>query len=162
MTLTVTFKLGTDVDNAQVHVQNRVAQAQPKLPEEVRRIGVTVTTKSTPDLPMVVHILSPDNRYDQTYLSNFVALHIKDELARLDGVGDVQQFGGGNYSMRIWLDWPGSGERVSVRPGEPRARLSGSPGELLLYVFGRQPVAQVEIGGTPEAIAALRRTHLGM
>jgi multidrug efflux pump len=103
MTLTVTFKLGTDVDKAQVLVQNRVAQATPKLPQDVQRIGVTVN-KSTPDITMAVFIISPDGRYDQTYLSNFVALHIKDELAKLDGVGDVQQFGGGNYSMRIWLD----------------------------------------------------------
>ncbi|HEX5123758.1 MAG TPA: multidrug efflux RND transporter permease subunit [Rhodanobacteraceae bacterium] len=103
MTLTVTFKLGTDVDKAQVLVQNRVAQATPKLPQDVQRIGVTVN-KSTPDITMAVFITSPDGRYDQTYLANFVALHIKDELAKLDGVGDVQQFGGGNYSMRIWLD----------------------------------------------------------
>jgi multidrug efflux pump len=103
MTLTVTFKLGTDVDKAQVLVQNRVAQATPKLPQDVQRIGVTVN-KSTPDITMAVFITSPDNRYDQTYLANFVALHIKDELAKIDGVGDVQQFGGGNYSMRIWLD----------------------------------------------------------
>ncbi len=110
MTLTVTFKLGTDVDKAQVLVQNRVAQATPKLPQDVQRIGVTVN-KSTPDITMAVFITSPDHRYDQTYLSNFVALHIKDELARIDGVGDVQQFGGGNYSMRVWLD----PEKVAAR-----------------------------------------------
>src|SRR5215475_10775776 len=110
MTLTVTFKLGTDVDKAQQLVQNRVAQATPKLPSDVQRIGVTVN-KSTPDITMAVFIISPDGRYDQTYLSNFVALHIKDELAKLDGVGDVQQFGGGNYSMRIWLD----PEKVAAR-----------------------------------------------
>jgi hydrophobe/amphiphile efflux-1 (HAE1) family protein len=103
MTLTITFKLGTDVDKAQVLVQNRVAQALPKLPADVQRLGVT-TNKASPDITMAVFIISPDGRYDQTYLSNFVALHIKDELARLDGVGDVQQFGGGNYSMRVWLD----------------------------------------------------------
>jgi len=103
MTLTVTFKLGTDVDKAQVLVQNRVAQATPKLPQDVQRIGVT-TAKASPDITVAVFITSPDGRYDQNYLSNFALLHVKDELSRLDGVGDVQQFGGGNYSMRVWLD----------------------------------------------------------
>ncbi|MGN6478628.1 efflux RND transporter permease subunit [Luteibacter sp.] len=103
MTLTVTFALGTDLDNAQVQVQNRVAQAQPRLPEEVQRLGVT-TTKSSPDLTMVVHLTSPDNRYDMLYLSNYARTRIKDQLARLDGVGDVQLFGAGEYSMRIWMN----------------------------------------------------------
>jgi len=103
MTLTVTFALGTDLDNAQVQVQNRVSQALPRLPEEVQRLGVT-TQKSSPDLTMVVHLISPDQRYDMLYLSNYARLHIKDQLARLDGVGDVQIFGAGEYSMRVWLD----------------------------------------------------------
>jgi multidrug efflux pump len=103
MTLTITFKLGSDVDKAQVQVQNRVAQALPKLPEEVQRLGVT-TNKASPDLTMVVHLNSPGKRYDMLYLSNFATLRVKDELARLDGVGDVQIFGAGNYSMRVWLD----------------------------------------------------------
>jgi len=103
MTLTVTFALGTDLDNAQVQVQNRVSQALPRLPEEVQRLGVT-TQKSSPDLTMVVHLISPDQRYDMLYLSNYARLHIKDQLARLDGVGDVQLFGAGEYSMRVWLD----------------------------------------------------------
>src|SRR3981189_2974120 len=103
MTLTITFKLGSDVDKAQVQVQNRVAQALPKLPEEVQRLGVT-TNKASPDLTMVVHLFSPGKRYDMLYLSNFAQLRVKDELARLDGVGDVQIFGAGNYSMRVWLD----------------------------------------------------------
>ncbi|RDI99143.1 multidrug efflux RND transporter permease subunit [Dyella solisilvae] len=103
MTLTVTFALGTDLDNAQVQVQNRVSQALPRLPEEVQRLGVT-TQKSSPDLTMVVHLISPDKRYDMLYLSNYARLHIKDQLARLDGVGDVQIFGAGEYSMRVWLD----------------------------------------------------------
>ena len=103
MTLTVTFALGTDLDNAQVQVQNRVAQALPRLPEEVQRLGVT-TKKSSPDLTMVVHLISPNQRYDMLYLSNYARLHIKDQLARLDGVGDVQIFGAGEYSMRVWLD----------------------------------------------------------
>jgi multidrug efflux pump len=103
MLLTITFKLGTNVDTAQVQVQNRVAQALPKLPEDVRRLGV-VTVKSSPDLTMVVHLVSPDGRYDQTYLRNYAVLQVRDVLARLPGVGQVQMFGAGDYSMRVWLD----------------------------------------------------------
>ncbi|MCW1887060.1 efflux RND transporter permease subunit [Luteolibacter flavescens] len=103
MTLTVTFKLGTDPDLAQVQVQNRVAQALPKLPEEVRRLGVT-TVKSSPDLTMVVHLLSPDGRYDDIYVRNYATLQVRDVIARLPGVGQVQLFGSGDYAMRIWLD----------------------------------------------------------
>ncbi|MBD2840044.1 efflux RND transporter permease subunit [Pseudomonas sp. JM0905a] len=103
LTLTITFALGTDLDNAQVQVQNRVTRTEPKLPEEVTRIGITVD-KASPDLTMVVHLTSPDNRYDMLYLSNYAALNVKDELARLDGVGDVQLFGMGDYSLRVWLD----------------------------------------------------------
>jgi multidrug efflux pump len=103
MTLTVTFKLGTDPDKAQQLVQNRVSQAEARLPEEVRRLGIT-TVKSSPDLTMVVHLLSPNNRYDTTYLRNYALLNVKDRLARIAGVGDVQLFGGGDYSMRVWLD----------------------------------------------------------
>ncbi|HLD65463.1 MAG TPA: efflux RND transporter permease subunit, partial [Pseudomonas sp.] len=103
LTLTLTFALGTDLDNAQVQVQNRVTRTQPKLPEEVTRIGITVD-KASPDLTMVVHLTSPDQRYDMLYLSNYALLNIKDELARLGGVGDVQLFGMGDYSLRVWLD----------------------------------------------------------
>src|SRR6476660_9379751 len=103
MTLTVTFKLGTDPDKAQQLVQNRVSQAEPRLPEEVRRLGVT-TIKSSPDLTMVVHLLSPNARYDMTYLRNYAVLNVKDRLARLPGVGAVRLFGAGDYSMRVWLD----------------------------------------------------------
>ena len=103
LTLTITFALGTDLDNAQVQVQNRVTRTMPTLPTEVQRLGVTVD-KASPDLTMVVHLTSPDNRYDMLYLSNYAALNVKDELARLDGVGDVQLFGMGNSSLRVWLD----------------------------------------------------------
>ncbi len=103
MTLTVTFKLGTDPDRAQQLVQNRVSQAEPRLPDAVRALGIT-TIKSSPDLMMVVHIVSPDNRYDPTYLRNYAVLNVKDRLARIDGVGDVQLFGSGDYAMRVWLD----------------------------------------------------------
>ncbi|MET1077706.1 MAG: efflux RND transporter permease subunit [Pseudomonas sp.] len=103
LTLTITFALGTDLDNAQVQVQNRVTRTMPTLPTEVQRLGVTVD-KASPDLTMVVHLTSPDDRYDMLYLSNYAALNIKDELAKLDGIGDVQLFGLGNYSLRVWLD----------------------------------------------------------
>ena len=103
LTLTVTFQIGTDADIAQVQVQNRVAQALPRLPEEVRQLGVT-TVKSSPDLTMVVHLVSPDDRYDMTYLRNFGVLQVRDVLARIPGMGQVVVFGGGDYAMRVWLD----------------------------------------------------------
>jgi hydrophobe/amphiphile efflux-1 (HAE1) family protein len=103
MSLTITFKLGTDLDKAQVLVQNRVSIAEPRLPEEVRRLGIT-TTKSSPDLMMVVHILSPENRYNQLYVSNYARTRIRDVLLRLDGVGDLTIFGEREFSLRIWLD----------------------------------------------------------
>jgi hydrophobe/amphiphile efflux-1 (HAE1) family protein/NodT family efflux transporter outer membrane factor (OMF) lipoprotein len=103
MTLTITFNLGTDPDKAQVQVQNRVAQALPKLPEEVRDLGVT-TTKQSPDLTMVVHLFSPDGRYDDVYIRNYATLQVKDVLARIPGAGDVELFGSGDYAMRVWLN----------------------------------------------------------
>ena len=103
MTLTVSFKLGTDPDKAQQLVQNRVSQAEARLPEEVKRLGVT-TVKSSPDLTMVVHLTSPNERYDMTYLRNYALLNVKDRLARIPGVGQVQLFGSGDYAMRVWLD----------------------------------------------------------
>jgi hydrophobe/amphiphile efflux-1 (HAE1) family protein len=103
MSLTITFKLGTDLNTAQVLVQNRVAIALAKLPEEVRRIGVT-TTKRSSDLTMVAHLVSPDSSRDEIYLGNYAFLQVKDQLARIPGVGDVTVFGARDYSMRIWLD----------------------------------------------------------
>jgi hydrophobe/amphiphile efflux-1 (HAE1) family protein len=110
LTLTVTFRIGTDVDLAQIQVQNRVSQALPRLPEEVRQLGVT-TVKSSPDLTMVVHLVSPDQRYDMVYLRNYALLQVKDVLARVPGMGQVLIFGGGDYAMRIWLD----PQKVSAR-----------------------------------------------
>src|SRR5881397_336519 len=103
MTLTVTFKLGTDIDKAQVQVQNRVSRALPKLPEEVRRLGVT-TVKQSPDLTLVVHLFSPNNRYDEVYVRNYATLQVRDVLARIPGAGDVEVFGSGDYAMRVWLN----------------------------------------------------------
>jgi hydrophobe/amphiphile efflux-1 (HAE1) family protein len=103
LALTVTFRIGTDIDRAQVQVQNRVAQALPRLPEEVRAIGVSAL-KSSPAFLMVVHLTSPDGRYDSLYLRNYATLNVRDTLARLSGVGDVRVFGAGDYAMRVWLD----------------------------------------------------------
>ncbi|KAA0677144.1 efflux RND transporter permease subunit [Roseomonas genomospecies 6] len=103
MALTVTFRLGTDPDKAQQLVQNRVSQALPRLPSDVQRLGVT-TVKSSPTLTMVVHLLSPNDRYDMTYLRNYAILNVKDRLSRISGVGEVQVWGAGDYSMRVWLD----------------------------------------------------------
>lgn len=103
MSLTITFKLGTDLDTAQVLVQNRVALAEPRLPEEVRRVGIT-TRKNTPDLMLVINLFSPDNTYDQTYMGNYAVLKFRDRIRRIEGVGAVRMFGAAEYAMRIWLD----------------------------------------------------------
>ncbi|WP_171961974.1 efflux RND transporter permease subunit [Bordetella trematum] len=103
LTLTVHFRLGVDPDKAQQLVQNRVSQALPRLPPDVQRLGVT-TIKSSPTLTLVTHLVSPDQRYDLTYLRNYALINIKDRLSRLDGVGEVVMWGGGNYAMRLWLD----------------------------------------------------------
>src|SRR6202023_1140905 len=103
LAITITFRIGSDVDRAQVQVQNRVSQALPRLPEEVRNLGVT-TVKSSPNLTLVVNLTSPDGRYDPLYLRNYAVLNVRDVLARIEGAGDVQLFGGGDYAMRVWLD----------------------------------------------------------
>jgi HAE1 family hydrophobic/amphiphilic exporter-1 len=136
--LTVTFALGTDLDIAQVLVQNRVAVAEPRLPEEVRRIGVTVR-KNSPDLMMVIHLSSPDASRDQLYISNYATLQIKDVLARLDGVGDVRVFGARDYAMRIWLD----PERTAARnltAGEVVAALQAQNVQVAAGVLNQPPV----------------------
>jgi hydrophobe/amphiphile efflux-1 (HAE1) family protein len=103
VSITVTFKLGTNLDDAQVQVQNRVAIAEPRLPETVRRLGIT-TKKNSPDLMLVVNLYSPNGTYDQTYIANYAALQIRDRLSRIAGVGDILLFGASQYSMRVWLD----------------------------------------------------------
>ena len=103
LSISVVFKPGTDIDQAQVLVQNRVSIAEPRLPEDVRRLGLTVL-KASPDLMMVVHMISPDGSRDQQYISNYATLYIKDRLARIDGIGDSRVFGARDYSMRVWLD----------------------------------------------------------
>ncbi|HZW11581.1 MAG TPA: efflux RND transporter permease subunit [Noviherbaspirillum sp.] len=103
LALTVTFKIGTNVEQAETQVQNRVQRALPRLPEEVRQIGVT-TVKSSPNLTMVVHLVSPNGRYDDVYLRNYAVLNIKDQLSRIPGMGETLLFGAGDYAMRVWLD----------------------------------------------------------
>ena len=138
MTLTITFKLGTDLDKAQVLVQNRVAVAIPSLPEAVQRIGVT-TDKSSPDLLLVVHLLSPDERYDQLYISNYASLHVRDVLRRIEGVGSVNVFGGREYSMRIWLD-PEKLASVDLTASDIVAALREQNVQVAAGVIGQQPV----------------------
>lgn len=138
MTLTITFKLGTDLDTAQVLVQNRVAIAEPRLPEDVRRLGVT-TLKSSPDLLMVIHIISPDKRYDQLYIGNYALIQLRDALARVDGVGDVTPFGLREYSMRAWLD-PERLAHLSLTPGDVVRSLREQNLQVASGVIGQAPI----------------------
>lgn len=137
MTLTVTFKLGVDPDKAQQLVQNRVSQAEPRLPEEVRRLGVA-TVKSTPDLTMAVFLVSPNNRYDVDYLRNYAVLNVKDRLARVPGVGQVQIWGGGEYAMRVWLD-PQKVAQVGLSAGDVVAAIRGQNVQAAAGVVGASP-----------------------
>src|SRR5215216_5482205 len=137
MTLTITFKLGTDLDTAQVQVQNRVAHAETKLPEEVRRIGVT-TTKASPDLLMVVHLFSPGGRYDDIYVRNYASLQVKDVLARLEGVGQVRVFGSGDYAMRVWLD-PNKVASRGLTASEVVAAIREQNVQVAAGAVGQQP-----------------------
>ncbi|MBC2887467.1 efflux RND transporter permease subunit [Ochrobactrum sp. CM-21-5] len=146
MTLTVTFQQGTDPDMAQIQVQNRVSRALPRLPQEVQRIGV-VTQKTSPDILMVVHLVSPDNRYDPLYLSNFATLQVRDQLARISGVGDVLVWGAGEYSMRIWLD-----------PAKVAARGLTASDVVTAIQEQNVQVAAGSVGQQPDASAALQVT----
>jgi multidrug efflux pump len=138
LNLTITFKLGTDVDKAQVQVQNRVAQALPKLPEEVRDLGVT-TTKQSPDLTMVVHLFSPNGQYDEVYLRNYATLQVKDVLARVPGAGSVQVFGSGDYAMRIWLEPDKIAER-NLTASDIVAAIREQNVQIAAGAIGQQPV----------------------
>ena len=138
LTMTVTFRVGTDVDLAQVQVQNRVSQALPRLPEEVRQLGVT-TVKSSPNFIMVVHLVSPDNRYDAVYLRNYGLLQIKDVIARIPGVGQVQVFGGGDYAMRVWLD-PGKVAARGLTAGDVVNAIREQNVQVAAGVVGAPPM----------------------
>jgi hydrophobe/amphiphile efflux-1 (HAE1) family protein len=144
MTLTVTFALGTDIDQAQVLVQNRVSVAEPKLPPEVRQIGVT-TRKSSPDLMMVIHLFSPDDSRDQLYISNYAYLQIRDVLARLDGVGDIQVFGGTEYSMRVWLDVDRLAA-LDLTPGDAVEAMRGQNVQVAAGTIGQPPLPDINPG----------------
>jgi len=137
MTLTITFAIGTDVDRAQTQVQSRVDRARPRLPQEVQRLGV-VTEKSSPDLTMVVHLTSPDDRYDMLYLSNYAALNVKDELARIEGVGAVRLFGASEYSLRIWLD-PNKVSAVGLSPAQVLTAIREQNQQAAAGSLGAQP-----------------------
>ena len=143
MTLTVTFKLGTDVDKAQVEVQNRVSQALPKLPEEVRRLGVT-TVKASSDLTMVVHLISKSGRYDEVYIRNFANLQVKDVLSRLPGVGSVQIFGAGDYAMRVWID-PGKAAARDLTAGDIVKAIREQNVQVAAGAIGRPPLANPSV-----------------
>ncbi|HEY8876142.1 MAG TPA: efflux RND transporter permease subunit, partial [Roseateles sp.] len=140
MTLTVSFKLGTDPDKAQQLVQNRVSQAEARLPEEVKRLGVT-TVKSSPDLTMVVHLTSPNGRYDMTYLRNYALLNVKDRLARIPGVGQVLMFGSGDYAMRVWLD-PQKVAEHGLSASDVVAAIRGQNVQAAAGVVGASPGLQ--------------------
>lgn len=137
MALTITFKPGTNLDKAQVLVQNRVALAEPKLPEEVRRQGISVKKRS-PDLSLVINLISPDKRYDSVYLSNYALLQVKDTLARLPGVGEILVFGARDYSMRLWLN-PEQIAARSMTAGDVVNAIREQNIQVAAGVVGQQP-----------------------
>ncbi|MAZ28659.1 MAG: hydrophobe/amphiphile efflux-1 family RND transporter [Cytophagaceae bacterium] len=146
--LQVAFKLGTDLDKAQVQVQNRVAIAEPRLPESVKRLGIT-TKKISPDMLMVVNMYSPNKTYDQIYMGNYAVLQLKDELARIKGVGDIQIFGAAEYAMRIWLN-PDKIATLDITAGEVVAALRAqnvqiASGTLNTLPSGSQSAFEVNI-----------------
>ncbi|HLJ64792.1 MAG TPA: efflux RND transporter permease subunit, partial [Stellaceae bacterium] len=136
--ITVSFALGTDLNIAQVLVQNRVAAVEPRLPQEVQALGVTVR-KNSPDILMVIHLLSPDGSRDPLYISNYATLQVKDALARVDGVGDVTIFGARDYSMRIWLD-PEKVAAHNLTAGEVVAALRAQNVQVASGVLNQPPV----------------------
>ncbi len=142
LTVTVTFKIGTDLDTAQVLTQNRVTTALPRLPDDVQRLGVTVK-KSIPNILILVHLYSPDGSRDQLYLSNYATLHVKDMLSRLDGVGDVQVFGSRDYAMRIWLD-PDRVASYGLNAGEVVAALRAQNVQVSAGILNQPPLPSSE------------------
>src|SRR5258707_5329001 len=137
--IAVTFDLGTNLDIAQVQVQNRLSIAQPRLPADVRNIGVTVT-KSSPDLMMVVHLYSPDKSRDTLFISNYATLEITDPLTRLDGVGSVTVFRSPDYSMQIWPP-PDRPQGLGLTTGDVTAALAGQNIQVASGVLNQPPVA---------------------
>ena len=140
VTITVTFKIGTNLDAAQVLVQNRVAIAVPRLPEEAQRLGV-VTRKTSPDFLMVVNLVSPDNSLDRGYLSNYALTQVRDRLSRIDGVGDVRLFGSRDYAMRVWID-PNRAAALDLTAGEIVQALRAQNVQVAAGSLGQPPYAQ--------------------
>ncbi len=139
LTITVTFKLGTDLDKAQVLVQNRVAIAQPRLPADVRNIGVTVA-KASPDLMMVVHMYSPDQSRDTLFISNYATINVVDPLSRIEGVGSITVFGGRDYSMRVWLD-PDRLQSLALTTNDVVGALQRQNVQVAAGILNQPPVA---------------------
>lgn len=136
-TLTITFEPGTDLDIASVQVQNRVSSAEPKLPEDVRRLGIT-TKKKMPDFAQMISVFSPDGSKDEVFLSNWASLNLRDELKRISGVGDAQIFGAADYSMRLWLD-PFELEARSLTPGDVLGALQEQNVQVAAGKIGEDP-----------------------
>lgn len=153
LTINVVFKPGTNVDTAQVLVQNRVSVAAPRLPADVTRLGVTVK-KASPDLMMVIHMISPDGTRDQSYISNYATLYVKDVLARVDGVGDVQVFGARDYAMRIWLD-PAKLAARNLTAGDVVSALQANNLQVAAGAINQPPA--VSPGGFQVAVQTLGR-----
>src|ERR1700678_2614131 len=139
LTITVTFRIGTDLNVAQMLTQNRVQDALPRLPQDVQRLGVQVR-KSTPTILLAVHLYSPDATRDMLYLSNYATLHIKDALARLPGVGDVQLFGARDYAMRIWLD-PDKVAAYQLDAGDVLAALRAQNVQVSAGILNQPPIS---------------------
>jgi hydrophobe/amphiphile efflux-1 (HAE1) family protein len=137
-TISITFDIGTNLDIAQVQVQNRVSIAQPRLPSDVRNIGVTVA-KASPDLMMVVHLLSPDNSRDTLFISNYANVNVIDQLTRIQGVGSVTVFGGRDYSMRVWLD-PDRLQSLGLTAGDVVTALQGQNVQVAAGVLNQPPL----------------------
>jgi len=137
LTITVTFKQGTDLNAAQVLVQNRVAIAVPRLPQEVQRLGI-VTRKTSPDFLMVVNLISPNHSLDRGYISNYALTQVRDRIARLDGVGDARLFGARDYAMRIWID-PNKAAALDLTAGEIVAALRAQNVQVAAGTLGQPP-----------------------
>jgi multidrug efflux pump len=142
VTLTVTFAIGSDVDLAQSQVQNRVDRALPRLPQEVQRLGV-ITEKASPNLTLVVHLYSPNERYDMLYLANYATLNVIDELAKVKGVGQVRHFGAGDFSMRVWLD-PSRVAALNLTPVDISNAIREQNQQVVAGSLGAQPVARAD------------------
>ena len=143
LSITITFALGSDLDEAQVQVQNRIALAEPRLPESVRRLGVSAQ-KNSPDILLVINLFSPDDTYDRLYIANYAVLRLRDSLARIDGVGRVRLLGASEYAMRVWLD-PDRVDAVGLTAGDVVRALRSQNLQVAAGVMNQPP------NGGPEA-----------